>query len=68
MVSRTTKLHESASFYYALPFEQELTLATATMSIDPTDKKYQVSEKFAPDKEGTWTHPKEKDGESGIAV
>lgn len=31
-------------------------------SFDPTDKKYQVSEDFPPDKESTWGYPAEKDG------
>jgi hypothetical protein len=35
----------------------------STMTFDPTDKKYQVSEEFPPNKEETWTYPKEKDGE-----
>jgi hypothetical protein len=42
-----------------------------TMAFDPTDKKYQISEKFPPNKETTWTFPKEQDGEAlklGIVI
>jgi hypothetical protein len=31
-------------------------------AFDATDKKYQISQDFPPDKESTWTHPPEKDG------
>jgi hypothetical protein len=33
-------------------------------AFDATDKKYQISQNFHPDKESTWTHPPEKDGKS----
>ncbi len=33
------------------------------MTFDPTDKKYQVSEEFPPNKTETWKYPMEKDGE-----
>ena len=32
------------------------------MSFDPTDKKWQVTEEFKPDKESKWPFPKEEDG------
>jgi hypothetical protein len=31
-------------------------------AFDPTDKQYQVSQDFPPDKESTWDYPIEKDG------
>jgi hypothetical protein len=31
-------------------------------SIDTTDRKYQVTEQFQPDKESTWKYPAERDG------
>lgn len=32
------------------------------MTFDATDKKYQISKDFPPNKESTWAYPKEKDG------
>jgi hypothetical protein len=31
-------------------------------AFDVTDKAYQKSEKYAPDKTSSWPYPKEKDG------
>eukprot|EP00815_Leptocylindrus_aporus_P006649 CAMPEP_0116060602 /NCGR_PEP_ID=MMETSP0322-20121206/6518_1 /TAXON_ID=163516 /ORGANISM="Leptocylindrus danicus var. apora, Strain B651" /LENGTH=218 /DNA_ID=CAMNT_0003545263 /DNA_START=77 /DNA_END=733 /DNA_ORIENTATION=+ len=36
-----------------------------TTAFDPTDKKYQVSPEFPPDKESSWPFPAEKDGWMG---
>ena len=33
-----------------------------TTAFDPTDKKYQVSPEFPPDKESSWPFPAENDG------
>jgi len=37
-----------------------------TTAFDPTDKKYQVSSEFPPDKETSWSFPAEKDGKHYI--
>lgn len=36
--------------------------ATIPSNFDPTDPKHRVSDKFQPDKEAQWDHPKEQDG------
>jgi hypothetical protein len=46
-----------------LPSSQATQKHEQTMTaFDATDKKYQISQDFPPDKESTWNHPPEKDG------
>ena len=41
---------------------QTFTMTGPSTSFDPTDKKWQVTDEFKPDKESKWPFPKEEDG------
>ena len=41
---------------------EKMSSSEVPMDVDPTDKKYQLSDRYPPDKESTWPFPKEDDG------